>query len=193
MLSQPRKHWIISPLWSVKGKQTHNWFIFYISYLDRLWKWREVLFYLVFVVNYNSLLSKIFHYKMFHKKCITVEPYRWNNFSSTVCTYTQKLDTSDPIMKIYLTLIFPLLWGLNFNKAFEVLTHTSAGHFLLLFLFSCGISLNILAEYKYWEHCMSLVTFFEKSDQEIFLCLLWNIYILYVFMYLLHKYVICWR
>ena len=87
----------------------HNWFIFYICYLARLWKWRKVLFYLVFVVNYGGHLSKIFYYKMLHKKCITVELLRLNNFESTVCTYMQKPDTSDPITKMYLTLIFLFL------------------------------------------------------------------------------------
>ena len=126
MLSQPRKHLSTSPLWSIEGKQMHNWFIFYFSYLARIWNCRKVLFYLVFIVNYGSHLSKIFYYKMLRKKCITVELLRLNNFERTVCTYMQKLDTSDSITKMYLTLIFLLLWGLNFNevvKSSPVLIH----------------------------------------------------------------------
>lgn len=46
---------------------------------------------------------------MLHEKCITVKFLRLNNFDTIVCTYTQKVDISDPITKMYLTLFFSFL------------------------------------------------------------------------------------
>lgn len=70
MLSQPRKYLHTSLSEALREKKLHNWFIFYICYLARIWKCRKVLFYLVFIDNCGSQLSKTFYYKILHKNAL---------------------------------------------------------------------------------------------------------------------------